>query len=305
MQRLENPFELPGKWYKANLHTHTTASDGRMSLEERIKQYRSAGYNVLAITDHGTTSNCRNLSDKNMLIVSGMEYHPKWRKIPNGAPHHFVALDVPHGFSFTKREMLNPKACIAKVRKAGGVTILAHPYWLGQTYHDFKNFEQIDAIEVFNSVADLFGRGCSENEWASAMDAGMVRPCVGVDDAHFIDQPDALLCWTWLKMPSLTVRNVLKAIRSGACYASQGPKIHDFRIVDGVARVRCSPAKRIYMNTGLWGWMRKADDGKTITSFNYKLPESWSYVRAKVVDETGMAAWTNPIMRKHKPSKTR
>lgn len=298
LQRLKNPFEMPGKWYKANLHTHTTASDGRMSLEDRIKQYRGAGYNVLAITDHGTTSDCEKLSDKKMLVVSGMEYHPKWHKSPSGFPYHFVALDVPHGFSLTKRELLSPRTCIAKVRKAGGVTILAHPYWLGQTYHDFKDFEQIDAIEVFNSIADLFGRGCSENEWVSAMDNGMFRPCVGVDDTHYKNEPDSLGCWTWLKMPSLTVKNVLNAIRSGACYASQGPRIHDFHIADGKARLKCTPARRIHMNTGFWGWMRKADDGKRISSFNYELPQDWKYVRAKVVDENGMTAWTNPIMRK-------
>ncbi len=298
MECFVNPFELPGRWYKANLHTHTSASDGRMSPEDRVRQYRSAGYNVLTITDHGVTSDCEHLGDKKMLVINGMEYHPRWRKSLTGFPHHFVAIGVPHSFTLTRRDLLSAKTCIAKVRKAGGATVLAHPYWLGQSYEDFKEFGQIDAIEVFNSIADLFGRGCSENEWVNAIEHGMFRPCVGVDDAHFKNEPDSLRCWTWLKMPSLSTKNVLKAIRSGACYASQGPEVRDFRVVGNQAKLKCSPTKRIYISTGFFGWMREAGKGKRITSYNYDLPSDWRYVRAKIVDEAGNIAWTNPIMRK-------
>ncbi|MBD3347151.1 MAG: hypothetical protein GF401_19020 [Chitinivibrionales bacterium] len=38
--------------YKANLHTHTTESDGRMALSEVIDEYCKRGYSILSITDH-------------------------------------------------------------------------------------------------------------------------------------------------------------------------------------------------------------------------------------------------------------
>lgn len=38
--------------HKANLHTHTTRSDGRLSPQEVIDEYRSQGYTILSITDH-------------------------------------------------------------------------------------------------------------------------------------------------------------------------------------------------------------------------------------------------------------
>ena len=60
MSILVNPFELPGRWYKANLHTYTSSSDGAISPEARVAQYRRAGYEVLALTDHGVTNDvCR------------------------------------------------------------------------------------------------------------------------------------------------------------------------------------------------------------------------------------------------------
>jgi hypothetical protein len=44
---------LPGSnWYKSNLHTHTTDSDGLLSRQAVIDAYREAGYSFLAITDH-------------------------------------------------------------------------------------------------------------------------------------------------------------------------------------------------------------------------------------------------------------
>ena len=40
------------KQFKANLHCHSTISDGRLTPEELKEAYKNAGYQVLAITDH-------------------------------------------------------------------------------------------------------------------------------------------------------------------------------------------------------------------------------------------------------------
>ena len=52
-----NPYESVD-WstydtYKANLHAHTTASDGDVTLSDMVQAYYDAGYDILAITDHG------------------------------------------------------------------------------------------------------------------------------------------------------------------------------------------------------------------------------------------------------------
>ena len=39
-----------GKFYKANLHSHSVISDGRLTPEEMRDFYREHGYSVLAIT---------------------------------------------------------------------------------------------------------------------------------------------------------------------------------------------------------------------------------------------------------------
>lgn len=39
-------------WYKGNLHTHTTNSDGAYTPEKTIALYKSKDYDFLALTDH-------------------------------------------------------------------------------------------------------------------------------------------------------------------------------------------------------------------------------------------------------------
>ena len=40
-----------GSFYKANLHCHTTVSDGCMTPEEVKKHYKEMGFYIIAFTD--------------------------------------------------------------------------------------------------------------------------------------------------------------------------------------------------------------------------------------------------------------
>lgn len=289
MYRPVNPFEQRGSWYKASLHNHTTTSDGQVSPAEQVADYRRAGYDILAITDHGLTNDVCGLSDQKMLVISGMEYHPECRT--SRIPFHLVALNVPHGFSFTDVKEANK--CIAKVKAAGGESILAHPHWCGHRYETFKHLKGLAGMEVYNSTCDRMGRPSSENEWDSILDEGIMLPAVGVDDTHY--HYDRFECWTWFKMPSLSVANFLKALGGGACYASCGPKIHDFRIKDGKVRLRCSPVAKIhFVSAPALGVRRCAEEGKSITTYSMDVPD-WPYIRATVTDSAGRKAWVNPL----------
>jgi len=46
------PFNLPGRWFKGNLHTHSTNSDGKLSAEENVAWHAKHGFDFLTITDH-------------------------------------------------------------------------------------------------------------------------------------------------------------------------------------------------------------------------------------------------------------
>ena len=156
MKALQNPFPAKGNWYKANLHTHTTASDGRASPAETADLYRRAGYHVLAITDHSVVTDVRGLSDEGFLVMRGLEYHPRCRQAE--APHHLVGLGVPHGFGFDGVDADDASACIKAVRAAGGESVLAHPLWCGHRYDMYAHLGDYIAVEVFNTTCDRVAR---------------------------------------------------------------------------------------------------------------------------------------------------
>ena len=53
---IKNPYEGVDwenlQQYKANFHTHTTRSDGRLNPDTVVDLYHALGYHILAITDH-------------------------------------------------------------------------------------------------------------------------------------------------------------------------------------------------------------------------------------------------------------
>ncbi len=60
-----------------DLHTHTTASDGRCTPEELVARARAAGIDVLSVTDHDTTAGCEAAApacaDAGIDFVPGIE----------------------------------------------------------------------------------------------------------------------------------------------------------------------------------------------------------------------------------------
>ncbi len=94
-----------GKFYKANLHSHTNISDGTLSPEQAKKAYMEKGYSIIAFTDHNILLPHHDLSDENFIALSGYEldlyegWNPEF--IPNGKSYltwkgchiNFIALD--------------------------------------------------------------------------------------------------------------------------------------------------------------------------------------------------------------------
>ena len=295
-----NPFEIPGRWFKANLHTHSSVSDGLLTPAQRVAQYQARGYAVLALTDHRKTQDITGLSTRRCLVLRGVEVHPECAQ-PKGW-WHFVGLGVPKEMTFV--EPLDPNLTAAALRANGAAVILAHPAWCGQSFPDFAHLRGLDAIEVWNSTADTAGRPSSETEWAEALDHGWRLAAVASDDCHHAYTDDVCEAWTWLKMKSATVENVVQALRTGACYASTGPKIHDFRLAAGRLTLRCSPAAKIqFLGPPGVGLRRRAAPGRRITRFSLETAAlkgwPWAYVRAVVTDERGYKAWANPLYQRH------
>lgn len=62
-----------GTFYKANLHCHSTQSDGRLSPKELKEVYRQQGYSILAISDHDILFPHNDLTEPDFLFLNAYE----------------------------------------------------------------------------------------------------------------------------------------------------------------------------------------------------------------------------------------
>ena len=290
-KQLSNPFERPGQWYKAALHTHSCGIDGGLPQEELAKRYGKLGFSVVVSTEHERTADVKGLTTKELLVLNGIELHPLYPGHPI-RNHHAFGVHVPHGYPTSRAGQKELGACLAQFVELGGAAVLGHPHGVNVD-PALAGDAPLDAYELFNVHQESTGGGDREAEWAKALDDGICVPAIAVDDMHFVEELGQ--AWTMLRMKSLTPKAVVNAIRTGACYSSTGPEIKDFRVADGSVELTCSAAATITF-AGSKGKCdtRKASATGRITTHKIAAPD-WAFVRAVVTDRKGRKAWTNPI----------
>jgi hypothetical protein len=286
-----NPFESSGNWYKANLHCHSIVSDGEASPQERIEQYRDAGYHILALTDHEIACDLAGKIGPEFLVIGGMESHPP---CPFGGDmYHLLCLNVPKNFSLP--EHTNAETRISLVKHAGGIVFMAHPYWCGHNLNHLMAVEGYTGIEVYNGTAEKIGKPISAVHWDDLLDAGRFVSAIAVDDTH--RGRDIFMGWTMIRARSLDTPSVVEALATGAFYASSGPVIEDVRVKGAKIVVQCSPVAQInFISRRSHGLRVYAEDGGFITDAECSIRDILKYVRIEVVDQTGRRAWTNPMV---------
>ena len=289
------PFPQNGNWYKAALHVHTSTSDGDTDVAARLRQYREAGYQVVAITDHWKTNDLAGFSDDAFLAINSMEAHPK---TSTGAPaHHLVCLDLPHPFELDRA--LPAQAVVDRVRAAGGIVIYGHPHWTEHSIEEMREAVGFSAIEIYNSHCDFASaKGYSDAHADQAFSKLGLFGLTAVDDTHnsvWLNRG-----WTMIRAKALTKSDIMRAIASGHYYASTGASITDFRIENGSACIKCSPAAQIrfFFNGAGGGRVETAKSGTPLTEARWDFAGNKStlkWIRAEVVGFDGKRAWTNPL----------
>jgi hypothetical protein len=295
-----NPFEAPGRWYKGNVHAHTTISDGTRNPEKLVEMYRDAGYDFLSVTDHSVVADTRGLGGPGFLLIPGEEICVG--RSHAGTLYHMVALGVDETLPFTDFDRgLDPQRVVDHVNEIGGILILAHPYWSGLSHDDMMALDRYHGVEIYNTSC-MYERGIGLS--AAHIDGIIAtgrRPTIyAVDDHHGADRPtmplDACGAWINVKAASLSRDSIMKSIRDGLFYSSTGPEIKNLAIrKDGVITVECSPVKTIsFVSTPSLGMVFHAMDGP-LTSAEYPGRPGETYVRVEVTDYDGRTAWSNPI----------
>lgn len=95
-------FKGTGNWYKGNLHSHTTNSDGKLSPEDAVALFRAFGYHFLCFSEHDRYTDYREQFDcENFIILPGLEASANlWE---NAQPGKRLKVHHIHGILGTER----------------------------------------------------------------------------------------------------------------------------------------------------------------------------------------------------------
>ncbi len=321
-------FEGSGQWYRGNVHSHTTNSDGLFGLNELATWYARHGYDFLFVTDHNLVTDVSGHPSRKILVLPGAEIGVKWQET---FPAEVLALGIQRMAGY----MASPQRVIDEVLEQGGIPFLSHPSLSGISSAAISRLKGLVGIEIFNAPNHWNGRrGDSTAQWDELLAGGHRLWGVASDDRHsgvrpeltfaplgrqpFRDQAEA---WIMVWARTRTSAEILEAIRQGRFYSTTGPRIEEIAVEDGEIRVKTTPVRSVWFASSPWlGVRRVAPAGDRLTEARAplsalatpgKIAEMterfldrgyWErprvvgcYVRIELWDGEDGRAWSNPI----------
>jgi hypothetical protein len=291
---MANPFTLLGQWYKGNLHTHSTESDGQASPQQLVDMYAENAYDFLAITDHVKLTDPAALDAKGLLLIPGSELHGGQAEL--GQHYHIVVLGLREPVTYP--ETATAQEIIEAALAQGELCFVAHPSWSSLTYLDLLPLRGHIGLEVYNTTCHHgIGRGESAVQWDALLARGKRLLGLAVDDAH-LHYPDAIAGWVMVKAEACTAAAILGAVKQGHFYATTGPTLETVEVRDDRLHVKCSPAQEIRVicpQPGHGSTSYRLGRRGPFTEAEFAVRQTWGVVRVEVMDGRGRMAWSNPI----------
>jgi hypothetical protein len=322
-------IDREARFYKANLHTHSTLSDGRLSVEEIKEEYKKRGYSVVAFTDHEHLINNSHLNDDDFLAITSCEVAIKEFKDQSTLKNHqmrvahlnFYALDpentltpcynsvYDHFVNDLNRGLIrhdgeydrvySPDGINDMVRianEAGFIVSYNHPTWSLENASDYLNYDGFFAVEIYNHGCVSAYGFCDEHVMDDFWRAGKPILCTASDDAHGYKDAaggDAFGGWVQIAAPALTYKDIMHALQAGDFYASSGPEIKSLTVENDLVKLEFSDCVCANMITsGRRADSSFAESGKTITRAEFPIYEADGYFRVTVTDKNGKKAWS-------------
>lgn len=299
-------FAQPGRFFRGNLHTHSTLSDGALSPAEVCRRYKAEGYDFISLTDHLVgvfdypIADTVPFRDAAFTTILGAEVHSGRQE--NGELWHLVAVGLPTDFTppnapdfFARDDQETAAELAQRCVDAGAFVAIAHPQWSGLTQADARSVTAAHAVEVYNHGC---ATGCDRPDGFHALEQllqeGRRPNLIATDDAHFTE-PDHFGGWVMVHALENDPQALLAALKAGHFYSSQGPQIHNIVVTDQEVVVECSAATAMTVSGS--GNRAKAVHGLSMTRARQPLtPFAGSpYIRVTVTDAAGRRAWSNPI----------
>jgi len=261
-----------GQFYKANLHCHSTLSDGCLTPDQLKAAYKANGYSVLAITDHEYTVDHSDMIDDDFVVLNGYEAYVRdnndvaqgrfYRTIhmnfiakKPGTPLHIMP-DPVYGKHPTKHAPLEElphvggicmrtytPGCINRMiqcaKDNGYLVFYNHPSWSREALTSITQYRGFIGMEVYNSGVNKFDGypGDDAKVYDELLRMGQRIYAFANDDNHNkvpLDHPlsDSFGGFNMIKAEKLTYEAITEAIEKGDFYCSTGPTIEELYMDD-------------------------------------------------------------------------
>ncbi len=273
----------PVTYYKANLHTHSTVSDGKLTPQEIRDAYKAAGYSILALTDHSVMVQHQHLNQPDFLMLTGVEVdmeeqdnpvnlrdrklhicligkdpYRQWLPFRDPRP---IASSVPYeaGCEIAglprKYDPESINAAIAECNRQGFLVTYNHPCWSLETYEEYAPMEGLWGMEYRNGGSVALG--FDENNgrvYQDFLTLGKALMPVFADDTHSplerrSGYPVLGDSWNMIGAGELSYKAVIEAMERGDLYGSCGPEITSLIWDESRVQLTCSPAVRVHLIT--------------------------------------------------------
>ncbi len=318
-------------FFKANLHCHSTESDGRRSVEELKEEYKKRGYSIVAFTDHEHLLDHSYLNDEDFLTITSCELavkeFPGQSSLVNQdmrvAHLNFYALDphntvtpcyassYDHYVRDENRDRIRFEGEYERVYGAEGINAMIregqrqgflvaynHPSWSLEGAENYLAYEGCFAVEIYNHSCVMSGHADDERVFAEMLRAGKSVYCTAADDNHNAKGFAAPGCDSFggfvrIDADALEYGEIMRALAAGEFYASTGPEIKGLTREGDTVRIVTSPVRRIHLLTrGRRTEKAFAKDGEWLTEATFTLRDTDGIFRLRIEDEHGRRAYT-------------
>jgi hypothetical protein len=301
-------------WFKGNTHTHTTNSDGDSPPEVVTRWYQDHGYSFLVLSDHNylTAESSFPYEKKDgFLLIQGEEVSATYQTTADGPrrPIHINALDLKaviepvNGTTAAETVQAN----VDRIRAAQAVPHVNHPnFRWALTADDLMKIRGCRLLEIWNGHPTVHNEGGGgapgmEEVWDRLLTGGLTVYGIAVDDAHHFkgefaaDRVNPGRGWIHVRAGELRPHALMQSLERGDFYASNGPVLEDVVADESSLRIRIAPRLDFKHTTYFYGKGGRVLASSADTAPSYTFRGDEGYVRARVVDSAGRAAWVQPV----------
>lgn len=233
-------------------HMHTTYSDGRMGIAERLKSVIAEGVDVAVASDHNTITDYYPTLKKlrlnkylavifgNEVTISGMIHY-------NTFPLQYRPEEEANGAISPLSEEVPPLFEASRQKDPGAILQVNHPR--SGTLGYFNNYQldlesaataqgnfdtSFDILEVMNGPYYYSSNFTAIEDWLHLLNRGYYYPLIGSSDAHGIDRGEPGYSRTYVSYDagegdSLDWNALSRAILKGQSFSTNGPII-EFKV---------------------------------------------------------------------------